>query len=152
VPVLELCIIRSSLSWCTSIAVGAASRISPLFGHRQHFRLLFLRGFFGTLAITTSYIALLTLPLGTSRARRSPRAPWLCPPSLCASRLCAIQQQQQQVLLLLAPVILYDAFIAETAAGLLSGSSLRGPVAAAWGGQWLVCTDPGPVGQAQLTR
>ncbi|WIA38341.1 hypothetical protein OEZ86_001675 [Tetradesmus obliquus] len=64
VPVLQLCIIRSSISFCTSIAAGAASGIKPLFGQRQHFPLLFLRGFFGTLAIATSYIALLSLPLG----------------------------------------------------------------------------------------
>eukprot|EP00882_Tetradesmus_deserticola_P011553 GHRQ01012220.1.p1 GENE.GHRQ01012220.1~~GHRQ01012220.1.p1 ORF type:complete len:172 (+),score=45.17 GHRQ01012220.1:1780-2295(+) len=64
VPVLQLCIIRSSLSFCTSIAAGTASGIKPLFGRRQHFPLLFLRGFFGTLAISTSYLALLSLPLG----------------------------------------------------------------------------------------
>ena len=34
VPVLELCLVRSSLSFCTSITVGTASRIKPLFGHR----------------------------------------------------------------------------------------------------------------------
>jgi drug/metabolite transporter (DMT)-like permease len=64
VPVLQLCIIRSSISFCTSIAAGTASGIKPLFGHREHFPLLFLRGFFGTLAISTSYLALLSLPLG----------------------------------------------------------------------------------------
>jgi hypothetical protein len=64
VPVLQLCIIRSSISFCTSIAAGTASGIKPLFGQRQHFPLLFLRGFFGTLAISTSYLALLSLPLG----------------------------------------------------------------------------------------
>jgi hypothetical protein len=62
--VLQLCIIRSSISFCTSIAAGTASGIKPLFGHREHFPLLFLRGFFGTLAISTSYLALLSLPLG----------------------------------------------------------------------------------------
>jgi drug/metabolite transporter (DMT)-like permease len=64
VPVLQLCIIRSSLSFCTSIAAGAASGIRPLFGQRPHFPLLFLRGFFGMLAIGSSYLALLSLPLG----------------------------------------------------------------------------------------
>ncbi|KAF6259064.1 hypothetical protein COO60DRAFT_1270311, partial [Scenedesmus sp. NREL 46B-D3] len=64
VPVLQLCIIRSSISFCTSIAAGTASGIKPLFGQRQHFPLLSLRGFFGTLAISTSYLALLSLPLG----------------------------------------------------------------------------------------
>jgi hypothetical protein len=34
VPVLELCVIRSSISFCTSISVGTASKIKPLFGHR----------------------------------------------------------------------------------------------------------------------
>lgn len=34
VPVLELCVIRSSISLCTSLSVGKASKIKPLFGHR----------------------------------------------------------------------------------------------------------------------
>lgn len=63
-PVLQLCIIRSSLSFCTSIAVALASGIRPLFGHRENFHLLLMRGCFGTLAIASSYVALLSLPLG----------------------------------------------------------------------------------------
>jgi hypothetical protein len=34
VPVLELCVIRSSISWCTSVSVGSLNKIQPLFGHR----------------------------------------------------------------------------------------------------------------------
>jgi hypothetical protein len=64
VPVLQLCIIRSFISFCTSIAAGSATGIKPLFGQRQHFPMLTLRGLFGTVAISTSYLALLSLPLG----------------------------------------------------------------------------------------
>lgn len=34
VPVLELCVVRSSISLCTSLSLGVASRIQPLLGHR----------------------------------------------------------------------------------------------------------------------
>lgn len=64
VPVLELCVIRSSISLCTSLSLGKASKIKPLFGHRRTLPLLVLRGLFGTAAIACSYAALLNLPLG----------------------------------------------------------------------------------------
>jgi drug/metabolite transporter (DMT)-like permease len=68
VPVLQLCVLRSSLSLATSMGVGTASRIKPLLGHRARLPLLFMRGLFGTAAICCSYFAVLNLPLGDAGA------------------------------------------------------------------------------------
>eukprot|EP00879_Flechtneria_rotunda_P004737 GHRR01005006.1.p1 GENE.GHRR01005006.1~~GHRR01005006.1.p1 ORF type:complete len:564 (+),score=172.35 GHRR01005006.1:243-1934(+) len=75
VPVLQLCLIRSSISFFASLAIALSTRIKPLFGHQQHFHLLFCRGFFGTLAFSMAYVSLLTLPLGDSTTIAQMRPP-----------------------------------------------------------------------------
>ncbi|KAF8062013.1 SEPTIN3 [Scenedesmus sp. PABB004] len=64
VPVLQLCVVRSGVSFATSIAVGSAARVAPLFGRRQQMPLLLARGLLGSVAMAASYVALLALPLG----------------------------------------------------------------------------------------
>ncbi len=64
VPVPEIMLFRSSLAWSASLALGAATGVSPLFGKRQNAALLVLRGVFGTAAVAGNYVAVTNLPLG----------------------------------------------------------------------------------------
>lgn len=64
VPVLQLCVLRSSLSLAVSLGAGVSAGVSPLLGHRRHLPLLAARGLAGTAAISCAYTAVLALPLG----------------------------------------------------------------------------------------
>ncbi|KAI8475084.1 MAG: hypothetical protein J3K34DRAFT_406007 [Monoraphidium minutum] len=64
VPILEICLIRSAIAWAASLALGAATRVSPLWGRPANARYLVGRGVAGTLAVTCNYTAVALLPLG----------------------------------------------------------------------------------------
>ena len=48
IPVLEIVLARSILSITAGIVTGRLKRIVPLFGKRESWRLLFMRGTFGS--------------------------------------------------------------------------------------------------------
>jgi drug/metabolite transporter (DMT)-like permease len=63
VPVLQITLWRSSLSWAASAAIARSQGIAPLFGSRASRALLLSRGAFGATAMTCYYFTLTALPL-----------------------------------------------------------------------------------------
>ena len=68
VPLLEVCLVRSGLSWVLSVALMLALRIEPMFGHRRNWPLLASRGVYGALSMYLNYVSLAALPLGDAIA------------------------------------------------------------------------------------
>ena len=68
VPLLEVCLARSGLSWIISVALMLALGIHPMFGHRRNWPLLASRGVYGALAMYLNYVSLAVLPLGDAIA------------------------------------------------------------------------------------
>jgi hypothetical protein len=64
VPVLELCLVRSFLSFCFSIALMKSMGMAPMFGHQKNAPLLVARGVCGAASMALYYASLQLLPLG----------------------------------------------------------------------------------------
>ncbi|WIA15999.1 hypothetical protein OEZ85_012734 [Tetradesmus obliquus] len=63
VPVLQITLIRSGLSFLVSTGIIKSRGIQPMFGQRQHVGWLIARGVTGALAMISFYAAILMLPL-----------------------------------------------------------------------------------------
>jgi drug/metabolite transporter (DMT)-like permease len=63
IPVLEITLARSSISWLLSLTIARSQNISPIFGSRTNLIKLFCRGLFGASAMTAYYVSLQALPL-----------------------------------------------------------------------------------------
>lgn len=63
-PLLEVCLVRSAISFGLTIVLMKSAKMSPIFGQRSNLRLLFMRGCCGACSMTTWYIGLFLLPLG----------------------------------------------------------------------------------------
>ncbi|KAF6266011.1 hypothetical protein COO60DRAFT_639078 [Scenedesmus sp. NREL 46B-D3] len=63
VPVLQITLIRSALSFLVSTGIIRSRGIQPMFGQRQHVSWLVARGVTGALAMISFYAAILMLPL-----------------------------------------------------------------------------------------
>jgi drug/metabolite transporter (DMT)-like permease len=64
IPVLQICLFRSSISLAVTLAVASYLRVKPLYGHPNNLTLLLLRGGLGTLSVISSFASYLLLPLG----------------------------------------------------------------------------------------
>ncbi|GBF88988.1 hypothetical protein Rsub_01487 [Raphidocelis subcapitata] len=64
VPVLELCLVRSTLSFTLSVLLMWRLRMYPMFGHRKNAPLLVARGVCGAVSMGAYYVSLQLLPLG----------------------------------------------------------------------------------------
>ena len=64
VPVLEICLFRSSLSCVFTFILALYTGVKPLFGHRSNLHLLLARGVLGTISVACSFSAFVLLPLG----------------------------------------------------------------------------------------
>ena len=64
IPVLELCFVRSGLSFMLSVILMRSMKVTPMFGHRKNAPLLVARGVCGALNMTVYYASLQLLPLG----------------------------------------------------------------------------------------
>eukprot|EP00878_Enallax_costatus_P033869 GHUV01037445.1.p1 GENE.GHUV01037445.1~~GHUV01037445.1.p1 ORF type:complete len:347 (+),score=68.22 GHUV01037445.1:413-1453(+) len=63
VPVLQITLVRSSMSFIVSAVLIKVRHITPMFGQRKHVAWLIGRGVTGALAMMTFYVAILKLPL-----------------------------------------------------------------------------------------
>lgn len=63
-PVLELCLVRSALSFGMCVALMRGMRISPMFGKRSSWPLLLARGCFGSMGMVLYYVSIQLVPLG----------------------------------------------------------------------------------------
>jgi len=77
VTVLEVCLVRSTLSFTMSIILMKSMGMSPLFGHRKNAPLLVARGCCGALSMALYYASLQLLPLGDA-VTIGERAVFLC--------------------------------------------------------------------------
>jgi drug/metabolite transporter (DMT)-like permease len=64
IPVLEVCVIRSSFCFILSAAAMTATKTTPILGAQKHRPILFWRGCCGAMAMISYYVALFLLPLG----------------------------------------------------------------------------------------
>jgi drug/metabolite transporter (DMT)-like permease len=64
VPILEICLFRSSLSFILTLILSLYIGVKPLFGHRCNLHLLLARGVLGTISVACSFSAFVLLPLG----------------------------------------------------------------------------------------
>ena len=64
VPVLEVCLVRSALSFTMSLVLIRSVGITPVFGHRRSAPLLAARGCCGAASMAAYYTSLQMLPLG----------------------------------------------------------------------------------------
>ncbi len=63
IPVLQITLVRSTISWLLSLTIARSQDISPIFGSRANLFKLFCRGLFGASAMTAYYVSLQALPL-----------------------------------------------------------------------------------------
>lgn len=63
IPVLEITLVRSSLSFAVTVLIARLRNVSPMFGHREVFWKLVARGVTGSLAMATYYASVLLLPM-----------------------------------------------------------------------------------------
>lgn len=68
VPVLEITLLRSGISFAVSTGLMRARRIAPMFGARRSWGWLVPRGLFGAAAMISFYGSILLLPLADSMA------------------------------------------------------------------------------------
>lgn len=61
---LELCVVRSFLSFSMSLILMKGMKISPMFGHKENFPLLAARGCCGAMSMMLYYGSIQLLPLG----------------------------------------------------------------------------------------
>jgi hypothetical protein len=61
---MELCLVRSSLSFTLSVLLMWKLKMHPMFGHRRNAPLLVARGVCGALSMGAYYVSLQLLPLG----------------------------------------------------------------------------------------
>jgi len=61
--VLEITLVRSTLSFIMTLVIARARGVSPVFGHRRHLLKLIGRGLTGSVAMATYYSSVLLLPI-----------------------------------------------------------------------------------------
>lgn len=64
IPVLQLCLVRSGLSFTMTVLLMKGMHMSPMFGHRANAPLLVARGACGAVSMAVYYASLQLLPLG----------------------------------------------------------------------------------------
>lgn len=62
-PVLQITLVRSLLSFAATLAIARARGVSPVFGRRANLGRLVARGVTGSLAMATYYTSVVLLPL-----------------------------------------------------------------------------------------